>query len=100
MPLMEPTRHKGMYVDACLREIEEIRAEVIDYRVRLKAHIRSMETDIRTHLWVTPDFVEPAARSLERAQQDVETLLTRVDNVITGFQLLPRERDDLRQVAT
>ena len=60
----------------------------------------SMETDIRSHLWVTADFVEPASQSLQRAQHDVETLLTRVDNVITGFELLPRERDDLRQAAT
>ncbi|MFS8070910.1 MAG: AAA family ATPase, partial [Byssovorax sp.] len=93
--LIEPTRHKGVYVDACRRNVNEIKAEVIQYRLRLKEHMRSMEADIRSHLWVTADFVEPSSRVLQQTQHDVETLLTRLDNLERGYEILPREHGEV-----
>lgn len=92
-PMMEPTRHKSLYIDACLNETNTIRADILRYRVRLKEHIQTMDVDIRSHLWVTSDFVEPSSRALQQTQHDVDTLLSRVDKVRKGFELLPRERD-------
>ena len=90
-PLNEPTRHKVLYIEGCLREIDELRKEVSDYKERLLAHIEEMEQRIRTHLWVTEDFVEPAASSLEETKHKVEELLTRIQRVREGFEMLPRE---------
>lgn len=92
-PWMEPTRHKGVYLDACLREVDALKSEVRRYQAQLQQHIRSMETDIRDHLWVTPDFVQPATDALTATRQEVETLLARVEKVRKGFELLPREVD-------
>jgi MoxR-like ATPase len=90
-PLMEPTRQKQAHVDACLAEIARLRGEVETYREKLHAHISSLETDIRNHLWVTADFVEPAARSLDGTRREVDTLLGRIEKLRQGFELLPRE---------
>jgi MoxR-like ATPase len=89
--LMEPTRHKDVYVDASLREVDALKAEVTKYKAQLHQHIQAMEKDIRDHLWVTPDFVQPASDTLKVTRQEVETLLARVDKVRKGFELLPRE---------
>lgn len=88
---VEPTRQKEVYIDACLREVDALKAEVARYKARLHQHIQAMEKDIRDHLWVTPDFVQPASDTLLATRQEVETLLARVDQVRKGFELLPRE---------
>lgn len=90
-PVMEPTRHKPAHVDACLHDIEGLDADVRAYQGRLLQHIASLEEEIRSHLWVTPDFVGPASESLARTRAEVETLLARVGKVRDGLRLLPRE---------
>jgi MoxR-like ATPase len=90
-PMMEPTRHKAVYIAACLREVDQLKADVARYKAQLYQHIQAMEQDIRDHLWVTPDFVQPASDTLKATRQEVETLLSRVDQVRKGFELLPRE---------
>jgi len=92
-PLMEPTRHKPAYLDECLRNIDDLRGQVSQYRDQLDDHVRSMEQEIRGHLWVTADFVEPASRSLAQTSREVATLFDRIDRVRTGFRMLPREAD-------
>jgi MoxR-like ATPase len=88
---MEPTRHKVAHVEACLREVDDLRKDVVAYKVELAKHMRSLEEDIQTHLWVTSDFVDPAKVTLEQTKHDVEMLLARIDTVRKGYELLPRE---------
>jgi MoxR-like ATPase len=88
---MEPTRHKVVFVQSCLREVDDLKSEVAVYKDQLLQHIQSMEADIRDHLWVTPDFVRPASDRLNATRKEVETLLARVDKVRKGFELLPQE---------
>jgi MoxR-like ATPase len=91
-PLMEPTRQKRAHIDACLAEIVALGTEVEVYRTKLRAHVASLEADIRAHVWVTGDFAEPAARSLEATAREVDTLLTRIDKLRQGFEMLPLEQ--------
>lgn len=90
-PFMEPTRQKAAHVDACLKELATLGQHVETYKVQLLAHIASLDADIRAHLWVTDDFAEPAARSLEGTRREVDTLLGRLEKLRQGFGLLPRE---------
>lgn len=90
-PQIEPTRQKPAYVDACLADVDQVEADVQAYRRRLLAHIASLEAQIRTHLWVTPEFVGPASESLGRTRDEVDALLARVGKVRDGLRLLPRE---------
>lgn len=89
--LLEPTRHKDQYVSACLSDMEAMRAVVDSYRSRLQDHIESLEREIEGHLWITADFVQPAAASLAQTRKDVDTLLARVARLQSGFEMLPRE---------
>ncbi|QDE93710.1 ATPase [Myxococcus xanthus] len=90
-PFMEPTRQKAAHVDACLKELATLGQQVETYKAQLLAHIASLDADIRAHLWVTDDFAEPAARSLEGTRREVDTLLGRLEKLRQGFGLLPRE---------
>ncbi|AKQ70352.1 Putative 2-component regulator [Myxococcus hansupus] len=92
-PLVEPTRQKPAHVEACLKELGTVRQQVETYKEQLLAHIASLDADIRTHLWVTDDFAEPAARSLGATRRVVETLLGRIEKLRQGFEMLPREQD-------
>jgi MoxR-like ATPase len=88
---MEPTRQKQLYIDACQGQIDDLKTEVAQYQKKIDQHILLMATDISTHLWVTADFIVPAAEHLKQTQQDIQTLLTRIHKVREGFDLLPRE---------
>lgn len=90
-PLMEPTRQKPAYIEQSLRDVDELKASVLHYLAKLSAHVQALENDIRGHLWVTPDFVAPAMRSLNQIARTVATLLSRVDQLRQGFEMLPRE---------
>lgn len=91
--LIGPTRHKQIYIDDSLRQIDGIKAQVSEYQAQLNRHIESIEIEIRRHLWVTTDFMAPAAENLKRTQEVVETLLARVSKLREGFELLPVEVD-------
>ncbi|TNF24058.1 MAG: AAA family ATPase [Deltaproteobacteria bacterium] len=93
LPLLEPTRHKGFYIDQCIRELDGLMSDVDSYSDRLHAHVYSLEAEIREHLWVTPEFVGPAAQTLARTRQEVDTLLARVAKLREGFDGLPREQN-------
>lgn len=99
-PMLEPTRHKTLYIDACIREVDDLRANVAAYKADLLQHMAAMEKDIRGHLWVTSDFVEPASESLKQTRTEVDTLASRVDKIKKGFELLPREGDGRAPQAT
>jgi MoxR-like ATPase len=91
-PAIEPTRHKRVYIDATLGELRGMRRQVEAYQRQLLAHLESLQAQVAVHLWVTPDFAEPATRSLEATRAEVETLLRRLDKLEQGFELLPVER--------
>ncbi len=90
-PVMEPTRHKDVYVEDRLVGIDGIRADVGAYQVQLQEHIASLDDAIRSHLWVTADFIGPAQQRLDETQRTVSTLLSRIDKLRQGFEMLPRE---------
>lgn len=92
-PMMEPTRHKCSHIDDCLRQIDDIKTQVIEYQTKLNMNLRGMESEIKSHLWVTADFMVPAAENLKQTQKNVEMLLARVSKIREGFELLPREID-------
>jgi MoxR-like ATPase len=88
---IEPTSHKPVYVEDCLCQINQLGADVIQYQEKLQQHIQRLEAEISTHLWVTADFIAPAAENLKQTQQEVQTLLARISKTREGFELLPLE---------
>jgi MoxR-like ATPase len=92
-PLMEPTRHKAVHIDACLAEIGALQQSIAEYRAALAEHIASLESVVRSHIWVTSDFFGPAAESLQETQRVVDTLHARTRQLLDGFSLLPREEE-------
>jgi MoxR-like ATPase len=90
-PMMEPTRHKKSHIDDCVRQINEVNKQVIYYQKKLNQHLHGIESEIKNHLWVTADFMAPAAENLKQTQENIETLLARVSKTREGFEHLPRE---------
>ena len=92
-PWMEPTRHKAAYVADCLRQLEVLSADVERYAQRLDDHMGELSGIITTHLWVTPDFVEPATSVLEETRGTVAGLRDRLEQLCRGYEALPRDAD-------
>lgn len=88
---MIPTHQKKIYIEDCLREIDDVKAQVNRYQSTLHQHIQGMEAEINNHLWVSADFLAPATEKLKQTQREVETLLDRVSKIREGFDLLPCE---------
>ena len=91
--MLEPTRHKQSHINDCLRQIDDVKAQVIQYQSQLTRHIHGMEAEISSHLWVSAEFATPAAEKLKQTQNEVHTLLARVSRVREGFELLPLESE-------
>jgi len=91
--MLEPTRQKQSHINGCLRQIDDVKAQVIQYKSQLTRHIHGMEAEISSHLWVSAEFLTPAAEKLLQTQDEVETLLARVSRVREGFELLPLESE-------
>jgi MoxR-like ATPase len=92
LPLMEPTRHRHNYVNDVLRQIDQLRDDVEGYAQSLADHIRTLDDEIRSHLWVAADFAGPARQTLESSKRAVDELRERVVRLREGFDSLPRER--------
>ncbi len=92
-PLMEPTRHRNSYVNDVLRQIDDLRRNVHGYAESLAGHVKSLDEEIRSHLWVAADFAAPARSNLAATKRSVDELRDRVVRLREGFEKLPRERD-------
>ena len=93
-PAMEPTKHKSIYIKQSIKQLSDHRAEMESYKRGIEQRIESFDGDIRSHLWVTDDFVGPASRGLDKARADVEELRGRLEEVVKGFEALPREEEE------
>ena len=93
-PMMAPPRFESVYITHVLNGLDGIRRQLSSYKDGISQQIASFETDIRSHLWVTEDFVGPASQGLEKARVDVEALLDRLAKLTEGFEGLPREEED------
>ena len=94
-PAMEPTKHKSVYIEQNIKQLGEHRLAMESYKQGIDQRIESFEDDIRSHLWATDDFVEPASKGLGKTRVDVEKLLGRLADVVKGFEALPREEEAL-----
>ena len=94
-PVMEPTKHKSIYIKHSIAELDVLQIEMESYKQGIDQRIESFEDDIRNHLWVMDDFVEPASKGLDKFRADVEKLLDRLAEVVKGFEALPREEEAL-----
>lgn len=94
--LMEPTRQKKSYIDNQLNQIDALKGDIVKYQGQLDGHIKGLETEIASHLWVMPEFAVPAAQNLKKTKVDIQALLARVDRVREGFEMLPIENDLLQ----
>ena len=92
-PLMESTKHRPVYVDHVRQQLNEVRSRLTEHEAGIDRQAASLQEDVRGHLWVTDDFVEPASKGLEKARSDVESLLQRLERVADGFEALPREEE-------
>ncbi len=91
--VLEPTRYSQFHIQGNLNQVDHIQDDVSQYQDELLRHIETMENEISTHLWVMPDFAEPAAKSLDQTKKEVEVLLTRVKKLREGFDALPRSEE-------
>lgn len=92
-PAIGPTRHKTAYVESRLQQIQGIRGEVERHKTGFEGRIESFEHDIRSHLWVTEDFMEPASEGLVQGLDEAKKLLARLVAVEKGYKSLPREEE-------
>ena len=90
-PAVGATQHKSEYLSAKLVQVDAEKGVIETYRAKVVAHIAEMTATIQCHLWVTPDFLSPAATTLNVTLASVDGLLARLDHVRQGYDLLPVE---------
>lgn len=94
-PAIGPTVHKAAHIKDCLANLDEVAGEIAEYREELQDHLGKLEQEIRTHLWVTDDFLTPAQRSLNTTLDTVKSLEDRLAKLVEGYRSLPQEKKTL-----
>ena len=90
-PSMEPTKHEPVYIQDRLQQLEDYRAEMDAHKEEIDKRNKTLENDIREHLWVMDSFMAPASQGLAKARNDIEKLLERLENVVKGYDKLPQK---------
>lgn len=90
-PVMEPTRHKSVYIEACTEQIAKIQHSIEQYQSNLADHTASLRRDISEHLWVRNEFFSVAGASLSRTSEAVGEIKSRMSRVLDGFRMLPND---------
>ena len=91
-PAVEPTRHKPSYIKDCLSELNEELIKVSSFREELRNHVKDLEGEILSHLWVTSEFLTPALGCLNVTLGKVTTLHKRLKAVVDGYGALPQDK--------
>lgn len=92
--LMEPTRHKHVYIKHIKDELNAVRRRLAEHKDGIDKRAASLQDDVQSHLWVDDGFAQPASQGLENAREDVEALLARLSKVAKGFDALPQEEEE------
>ena len=90
---LEPMSYARVQIEQFLVDVKDVREKVTAFQEGLAEQIRSMSRELTTHLWVMPEFVDPAAAKLQAQLKDAGKLVARVDKVIRGYEALPRAED-------
>jgi len=88
---MEQTPQKSVYIKSTLDDVDGVERDLTEYGRLLAEHIESMEQEIKMHLWITEDVVDPAAQTLLKTRKEVEKLTARIRSVRVGCESLPME---------
>ena len=93
-PVIEPAKHKPVYIQHRLQELKEFRAEMEMHKDGIDKQNQTLESDIREHLWVMDSFMGPASQGLAKARDDIEEFLERLEDVVNGYNKLPQEKEE------
>lgn len=91
-PMMEATRHADSFISGRSRETQTILDDINILKGKLQQQQLSLEQTIAEHLWIPAGFIEKAAQSLKQSVNAAEGLAARMEQVITGYSKLPRDK--------
>lgn len=75
-------------------------ADVRAFVANGNAEAKTMNSTIRGHVWLDPEFAMPAVRNLQEHIKRATDVLARLEKVKLGFQQLPVEDDLDVNIAT
>lgn len=89
-PALEPLPYPPVHIERCVADVGRVRDRLTAHRQQLETQVVGLGRELSSHLWVMPDFVDPAAAKLRVQLQSADELLARVGKVIRGYDALPR----------
>ena len=90
-PLMAIPSKPAAYVRRQQADARRTKDELLAHKDGLAQRIRSLESEIGSHLWIDAGFANIARSSLDSAVDEVSGLLTRVERIQENLQLIPTE---------
>ncbi len=89
-PVMGPQHYSEAHVADRLAQVDALIADVDGHARGIDAKLVSLSEVIDSHLWIAPDFAEPARAGLKEAWRAAGVLRERLGHVRDGFDALPR----------
>ena len=88
-PCMKPKQHEVAFIEGRLQELTHLQQGIQQFEQKLGAQLANLEANIGEHLWVDPAFISTAALSLNKSTEQVQSLLSRLQTVLSRYQSLP-----------
>jgi MoxR-like ATPase len=91
MPVMISKRYTREHVDARLNDVSSELERVQEHQLVIEGRISGLKKLVGSHIWITPDFLEPALESLQQALGATKAIVSRLEKSHRGFEELPVE---------
>ncbi len=88
-PCLLPKQHEANFITGRLRELTHLQQDIQQFDEKLSIQLANVEVNIGEHLWLDPIFIETAAASLNKSTEQVQSLLSRLETLLNGYQCLP-----------
>ena len=81
-------RHDPIIIERLIKNVEDEKTKMRGYEMNFDAQIKSLNSDIQEHLWVSDEFIEPASRKLNETRLNFLNIRNRLVEVTDGYKKL------------
>lgn len=94
-PYVKKISFSSAHIEGRVSQVSKLKDEISVFLNLLLGRKASAEEILSHHMWIDKSILPELSESLSTAIKQTETLLDRANKVISGFNELPRENEDL-----
>ena len=92
---MIPVDYSQAHIDGRIAQVENVESQLNLSLLQIEGKINQIKDVLLSHIWVDPSIAPEVSRNLHEIYQKCVDLLERTQDVISGFNKLPLENEEI-----